>query len=45
VSFLRDYGGETSNAGDIAAAMSEPGAVFVRPLDEWRGEYVKREDR
>lgn len=39
---LRNYGGETANEVEVAAAQSKPGTVFVRALDDHKGEYVER---
>lgn len=35
---LNEFGGETGNKDEIATAMSNPGKVFYRPLDD-RGPF------
>lgn len=33
------YAGETGNVDQIAQATSEPGVVFYRAIDDWRGPW------
>lgn len=42
LSHLRNYGGQTWNDGEIAAATAQPGVVLIRSMDEYGGEYVPR---
>lgn len=37
-------GCETGNVGEVAQALSEPGVIFYRGLDEWLDEPWARED-
>ena len=34
--FLRDYWGETGNDDDIAAALAEPGSLWIRSMHRWK---------
>jgi hypothetical protein len=41
--YLRDWGSETMNAAELAAALAEPGAVFWGPMNGPRENYRKEE--
>lgn len=41
VSYVRDYGSETGNAIEIAAAISKPGHVFIGSINNFGGAYVE----
>ena len=41
--YLNNYGGETGNPTEITQAMSEPGVVFWRPLDDRSGRWRRAE--
>lgn len=48
--FLRDYGSETGNEDDLAQALSEPGVVFWREMDDqsrgiWRKAFADERGR
>jgi hypothetical protein len=38
---VRDYGSITNNDKEVATAMSKPGVVFARALDDHHGNYIE----
>ncbi len=38
--FLKEYGTPTGNPTELATATAQPGVVFVRPLNEYHGNFV-----
>lgn len=44
ISSFNQWCSETGNAQKIEAAISQPGVVFARPLDDRKADYVPRPD-
>jgi len=42
-STINNYAAETGNETEVAVAMSKPGTIFWRPLNEHRAEFVEAE--
>lgn len=40
----RAYMSETGNPAEVAAAMSKPGAIFFRPITDWKSPYIEAPD-
>lgn len=37
--YLRTYGCETGNPEELRVALADPGVVYWRPLDDYKGDY------